>query len=846
MSKEIKFSFFKSNKNNGKPDGSLSLDQLITGIRDGTWSKPINLLRLRRSNATVYKALKDKLPGVTVSALLRTRDVKTPIDKRLVEHTGLIAMDVDKKDNPTLRTSDVIDKDCLVQFVSPGGEGLKIIYRCQVTRDPAVHRRIYDAIVERLDKLGVNIKVDPIVKSLVGLQYVSSDLDLYHNPKTKLVIKALPPIVRKKTKPTKESEQVLKELNEYVDELGKKDVTKEYEDWLNVLFGIAHTLGEAGRAPMHRICKNYSGYSKLECDEKYDACLESTSINNGTSITISTVFQILTDGMPKSKAKQLAKKYNRVHAVPIGEGEEITEGTPELVGLVKYKLFLFKPTTDKKTGEVTDLQPTKLNLNAFETLLTSLGFYRYERLFVHVQDNIVDTVDTPDILYRVTQYIEKDGDYVFTYKETKFNFSWEDIAHRWREIRALSTTGTQISASLKHWNPNLLKDLAHESFVPYRNGVVCVTGKNRKIVPYKKLHAQVWRERILPRDFKEIKTKGMFEVFFANVMGRGDTYAQRTRSKEYLRALWYYGYMLQGTKRQSTARAWLLYDIRSGNNGRSGKTIVGNAIGHIRSVAVIDGKRVDLNDRFAFQNVQPWNDIIFIDDPDKRTSLVPLFNMISGTTLADRKTIAPIVKDLKIMIASNWILESSGTSESGRQFVSQLDDFYVRYSKEHGNTLTPIVDAHGKEFFTDWDALDWNQFDTFSINALQYHLKARAPENTIVGSSAQIRFMQLYEEEMFYDLCVNLVSNAKRGPGGGTLIVQNILTGIVKEHAPDLRKVGVVAKDFLRSLGANDISNTTAKIANQPRMAWAFSTPLPALNWGAYKNKLPKFNSEWS
>src|SRR5690606_450682 len=136
--------------------------------------------------------------------------------------------------------------------------------------------------------------------------------------------------------------------------------------------------------------------------------------------------------------------------------------------------------------------------------------------------------------------------------------------------------------------------------------------------------------------------------------------------------------------------------------------------GHIRSVAVIDGKRVDLNDRFAFQNVQPWNDIIFIDDPDRKTSLVPLFNMISGTTLADRKTIAPIVKDLKIMIASNWILESSGTSESGRQFVSQLDDYYVRYAKDHGNTIQPIVDCHGKEFFTDWDALDWNQFDTFS------------------------------------------------------------------------------------------------------------------------------------
>lgn len=839
-----KFSFFRSNKDD-KPEGSLTLDQFIQGVKGGTWAKQVNLLRLRRSNAIAYKQLKNKLPAVTISALVKTRDNTKTIDKRVASHSGLIAIDIDKKDNPTLRTSNLIDKDCLAQFLSPGGEGLKIIYRCQPTMDVAVHRRTFDAIVNRLIKLGITIKIDPIVKALVGFQYVSVDPDLFYNPKTKLVVKPLPPIKRGKVdKPNKDQEQVLKELNEYIDQLGKHDATKTYEDWLNILFGLAHSLGELGRAPMHRICKNYPGYSKIECDEKYDACLESSETNqSGSAITVATVFQILSSGISKPKARQLSKKFNRVHA--IGKGEEIREGSPELVGLVKYKLFLFKATTDKKTGEIVDLQPAKLNLNAFEVLLGTLGFNRYEKLFIHIQNNIVDTVDIPDILHRVTMYVEQDGDYEFSYKETIFKFSWEDIAHRWREIRALSTTATQISASLKHWNPNLLKDTADVSYVPYSNGVVVVDKKAIKLIPYKEVHAQVWRERILPRKFKQVKSKGMFEEFFANTMGRGDTHAQRTRSKEYLRSLWYYGYMLQGTKRQSTARAWLLYDIRTGNNGRSGKTIMGSAVGHIRNVAVVDGKRVDLTDRFAFQNVQPWTDVIFIDDPDKRTSLIPLFNMISGTTIADRKSVNPIIKDLKVMIAANWVLESAGTSEAGRQFVSQLSDFYTRYSKEHDNTIQPLVDLHGKEFYTDWDAQDWAQFDSFSIGALHYHLKTRAPENTIIGNSSQMRFMQLYEEEMFYDLCVNLIVNAKRSPSGGTYIVQNILTSIVKEHAPDLKKVGVVAKDFLRSLGATATDNTTIKIANQPRMAWSLPQSLKLLNWGELKNRLPKIGNEW-
>jgi len=840
-----KFSFFLNNKTD-KPSGSLSLEQFIASVREGTWKKSIEALRRNRTNKLVYDRLKGRLAGVTVSSLLKTRNVKVAVDDRLIDHTGLIAIDIDKKDNPKLRIGDRIDKDAIAEFVSPGGEGKKLIYLCEKTRDPMVHRRIFDAIVQRLEKRKIGIKIDPIVKSIVGLQYVSYDPNADYNPSTKLVVKPLPPIERKKIKPhlaDKDLSTISKELDDYVDKLGRMDVTKTYENWLNVMFGLSYSLGETGRKYVHLICRHYPRYSESECDEKFDACLEASVGHVDKPITVASVFQIIAAGMPKSKAKQLAKKYNQTHAV--GKGEEIVSGNPELVGLVRYKLFLFKPTTDKKTGEVLDLTPIKLNLNEFELLLTRLGFYRFDRLFVHIQDNIVDTVDVLDILHRVTRYIESDGDYVFTYKDTEFRFSWEDIIHKWREIRPLSTTSTQVGVSLKHWEPNLLRDRGDRSFVPYQNGVVVVDAKSIKVVPYKSLDGQVWRERILPRNYYTAKNRGMFEIFFANVFGRGESTKQRIASESYRRARWYFGYMLQGTKRQSTARAWLLYDIRSGNNGRSGKTIVGSAIGHIRSVAVIDGKRIDLNDRFAFQNVDPWNDIIFIDDPDKRTSLVPLFNMITGTTLADKKNVAPIVKDLKIMIASNWILESSGTSEAGRQFVSQLDDFYVQYSIKHHNTIQPLVDYHGKEFFTDWNDRDWAEFDTFSINALQYHLASVAPENTIIGNSSQVRFMQLYEEEMFYDLCVNLISNARKNSGGGTTIVQNILTTIVKEHAPDLKKVGVVAKDFLRSLGATNIINSTTKIGGMARMAWSFDQPLPKLNWGDLKNKLPKLSDEW-
>jgi hypothetical protein len=833
----MKFSLFKNSRAD-KPDGTLTLEQLLDHIRDGTWSKLVHHLRSKSYGTPAYKSIKEKLPAVTISGDFKTRNKQLPLDKRLRAHTGLICLDIDKKDNPKMRTKDLVDKDCIAQFVSCGGEGIKIIYQCTPVTTAEEHRRIYDACVKRLEDKGVHIKVDPIVKSIAGLQYISYDPHLFHNPKTKLVIK---PLAEKKRKVVVKGnvEEELKQLNEYIDALGTKDVTKTYENWMLILFGLSHSFGEAGRPAMHRICKNYAGYSKVECDEKYDSFLEIDPSTVSKPVTLATVLSIINEAIPKSARKLLGKKYSKSHA--IGEAEDVIE-QGDLSGYVRYKLFLFKKVIDKQNHTIAELIPSRLNLNAFENLLKEMGFYRYEKWsrYVHITNNIVEECDTADILRMVTAHIEKEGDYEFSYKKVEYKFSWEEIVHLWREIRAMGTMHNQIASSLPRWEPNLLKDTATESWIPYRNGVAAVTASEIKLIPYKDLKQQIWKERILPRDFNLNTTKGMFEEFFANVMGRGKA-SERTKSIHYERALWYYGYMLQGSKRMSTARAWILYDIKMGNSGRTGKTIIGTAVSKIRSVTVIDGKQVNLKDnRFAFQTVQPWTDVIFIDDPSKYMSLVPLFNMITGQTSAEKKGLDPIVKDLKIMIASNWVLEAEGTSESGRQFVSQLDDYYVRWSKEHKDTITPIVDAHGKEFFTDWNDKDWAQFDTFSLRALQFHLKGKLPTNVIIGSSSMIRFVQLHEEELFMELAMALVTHMKQGQDKRYTIVQQILTGIIKENNTDLKanKAGKIAREFLNAVGCKDIQISTSRIAGGlVRMAYSF-TGEP--EFGEYTKQLQK------
>jgi hypothetical protein len=837
----MKFSLF-ANAHAEKPTGVYELPGFIEAIKSGVWKKEVERVRASKG-AKNYQALKAALPAVTGSGEFKTRNKEVPLQKRIKKHSEYIWLDVDKKDNPRMRTKDVIDPECAAQFVSCGGEGVKIIYRCEPTNDRHVQHRIYDAAVKRLEKMKIKLKVDPVVKSLANLQYVSFDPNAFINTKTKLVIKPGPAPKKLNVKPSDDVARELKQLDEYIEALGDTDITTDYENWLLVALGLSYSLGEAGREPFHRLSSKYPGYSKVEADEKYDGCMDADFQNLERPVTIATVYQLLNDNLPKPVVKQLGKKWTINHT--LGVAEEATEGQPDLSGLARYKLFLFKKIIDKESKMLMDLQPVELNLNAFEKLLRDLGFFRYthlgDRMFVHVVDNIVEEVDAHDILRIVTEHVEKEGDYEFQYKKLNFKFSWEELAHLWRKIRPTGTIINQILASVTHWEPNVLKDTADTSYLPYRNGVVVVTKDGWQLKPYSSMTKQIWKEQILPRDFVYSKKIGMFEQFYMNICGRGETIKKKALSENFRRALWYFGYMLQGNKRQSLSRALILYDVKTGNNGRSGKTIIGSALGKLRNVTVIDGKQVDFKNRFAWQTVKPWTHIVFMDDVAKGMSLVPLFNMISGGLYADQKNASPLELWVKFLISSNWVLEAGGSSEKGRQFIIQVDDFYVKWGKEHGDTLTPIVDFHGKEFFTDWNDHDWNEFDSFGVRALHFHLSQTAPDNTIIGNALQLRFIQFYEEELFFALCIAFATHVQAAKKGeGLLIGQQILTNVLMDNNENLKanRAGKIAREFLAAIGFGDAEITTININGSIKQAYASKVNVKQLDLGPANGKV--------
>lgn len=188
-------SIFTTSKSK-KPYDNITLEAFIAAVKNGEWRKKIEALRQNKNEKT-FKLSKGTLPAITISGQFSARDKYTDVSKRLLRHSGFICIDIDKKDNPRMRATDVVDSEAIAQYVSCSGQGCKVIYRCVQAETKEQHRRIYDAVIKRLASKGITLKVDPIVKSIASLQYVSYDPAAFWNPKTKLTIQPLPAVKRK-------------------------------------------------------------------------------------------------------------------------------------------------------------------------------------------------------------------------------------------------------------------------------------------------------------------------------------------------------------------------------------------------------------------------------------------------------------------------------------------------------------------------------------------------------------------------------------------------------------------------------------------------------------------------
>lgn len=338
---EFKFSFFKGGIDKKYPAGTLTLTEVVALV--GGPAYEVAVRDVRATLATVSKKaadeIKRKLDYVTFSGTFAPHREA----KNLQQHSGLAMIDFDHVDNlADTRLQLQADPYALVIFVSPSGDGLKLILEIEASADR--HGEIYtDLLLYYKQTYGLESKIDSSCRDVSRACFLSWDPNVYTNPAA--VKYAMLGLARKVEKPRAElmqvhnASQVYKHVRAVVERIVENqiDITGDYSlEWLLIAFCMA-TLGEEGRALFLQVSSCSPKYDEADANAKFDNAVQTSRFTTPWKF-----FDICKDyGVDVSKPQKPATKNLGVEHVSQSNEpgkEEIKEkATKVMVGPNKKK-----------------------------------------------------------------------------------------------------------------------------------------------------------------------------------------------------------------------------------------------------------------------------------------------------------------------------------------------------------------------------------------------------------------------------------------------------------------------------------------------------------------------------
>lgn len=226
---------------------------------------------------TKRKQIKLSLPQATISGIFSPKRSA----ENLAQHSGLICVDIDRKDNLHIGNFDSLIEDTLskieeVAFAahSVGGNGYFLIIPLKY---PDMHVAQFKMLVRKFDDIGINI--DRACGDVCRLRCQSYDLHQYVNLNAvpfSGIYREPPPIRRGFDYHFSEIDAGDKVAALCRDiEMYHIDLTANYEDWMKIGAALS-TLGESGRQWFHLCSSQNPKYNAAECNRKFTNLLRST------------------------------------------------------------------------------------------------------------------------------------------------------------------------------------------------------------------------------------------------------------------------------------------------------------------------------------------------------------------------------------------------------------------------------------------------------------------------------------------------------------------------------------------------------------------------------------------
>jgi len=686
------------------------IDDVLFEIKSGNNRNAIDSIR-KESDKKKRNIKKSKLKSICFSGEFSYRAAKNCIN-----HSGYCCLDWDNVPDPTALRELLKENEYIYSaFISPSGNGVKAIVK--IPAEIANHKKYYEALCETFDT-----ELDAATKDISRVCYESYDENLFINPNSKVWVlkKEFTEVTIKNNYPSHfQIQDTSKKVDVIVKWFNKKFTLNAGERNTN-LFKLACGLNRAGLAESETEAMFVNFYSNgLEKGES-EKIVKSAYKNTSEFDTLTLI-----DDVKINEAQRILKK-----GVAKAKKEFRKEGLndDEIEDIIDFDFeddFLIFWDTDKN-GKIS------LNDYKFKLFLENRGFYKVqlndkEFTFVKVYNNVINEVNETNIKDFILNHVIEIDIKVYNFfarSTTKFSEGY---------LNQLATKEL-----------TMVRDTEDISYLFFKNNVVKVTKKDIEFIPYSEIGGFVWQRNIINKDFYVTETKSDFSQFIRNICANDDT---RTLILETS-----LGYLLNAYKRQDEGVAVILYDESLNDNpsGRTGKTVISDALKEMRKLVTLNGKDFDNKGSFPYDVINLDDNIICFDDMERTFKFESLFSIITGDLTLKKKFLQPIIipfeRSPKIMFTSNYILQGVGDSHDDRKLEIEL---YRHYNKN----FKPI-NEFGKRFFSKkWNNEDWNAFFNYMIKNIQLYFTHGLQKSEL--KTGKTKKLIANTSEDFYDFCEN-------------------------------------------------------------------------------------------
>lgn len=685
------------------------IDNVLLSFKDGSNREKIERIRTIKDKAQRNKE-KAKLKSVCFSGKFAKRSAMN-----IIEHSGYCTLDFDDVEKPAeLRDSLKSNEYVYSGFISPSGNGVKAIVR--IPAEIENHKKYYEALAELFDN-----KIDEITKDVSRVCYESYDPDLFinHDAKvwtlkkeyTEVNLNNTFPRRFQITKPETKIDVILSWWN--------KKFTLNVGERNSNLFKLAASLNKAGMDKDRCLSLFYTQYHSGLPESELESIVKSAYKKTSEFNTL-----VLIDDRKVYETQKVLKKGVQ-RAKTHFKNEGFTDDDIEEVLAYDFEDdFLIFWNTDKNG---------KLSMNdfKFKLFLENRGFYKVqlnerEYTFVKVYNNIIREVNEVFIKdFVLSHVLEVDMNVYNFFARSTAKFS--EIYLNLLETKELA----------------MIRDTSDTSYLFFQNGVLKITKDNTELIDYINIGGFVWEKNIIPHKFEFSKDKSDFQTFISNISQKDE---KRTLTLEVAM-----GYLMNTFKKGNEGLAIILYDETLNDNpsGRTGKTLISKAIGHVRKLVTLNGKEFDNKGQFPYQTVNLDDNVICFDDMERRFKFETLFSIITGNLTLNKKNLQPIEipfsESPKILFTSNYILSGEGDSHDARKLEIEL---YRHYSKIH-----QPINEFGKLFFTEWDVKEWDAFYSYMISNIQKYFNHGLIFSELTTGKAKKLIANTCED--FVDWCEN-------------------------------------------------------------------------------------------